>query len=85
MSIGLATKGILGSVVGAGGSYPDPVPGCPPEQEADSVGQLHLDAYIDVEDVEDVSPGIGTTLLPDTPETREILPTIRAFPLPKNL
>jgi hypothetical protein len=85
MSIGLATKGILSGVMGAGGSYPDPVPGCPPEQEADSVGQLHLDVDIIQEDVEDVSPGIGTTLLPDTPETREIFPTLRTFPLPKNL
>lgn len=85
MSIGLATKGVISVTGGGGGAYPDPVPACPPNQDADRVGQLHLEASIAEEDIVDITPGIGTTLLPDTPETTEILPTIRNYPLPRNL
>lgn len=87
MSIGLATKGVICTATTSSGveTYPQPVPGCPPDQEADSVGKLHLDVNITEEDIVDITPGIGTTLLPDTPETSEILPTIRNYPLPRNL
>lgn len=86
MSIGLATKGVLSTVSAGGeGSYPEPVPGCPPEQEVDSVGQLHLDVDIVQEDIVDITPGVYPTVLPDPAEVGEVLPTLRSYPLPSNL
>ena len=86
MSIGLATKGVLCPVsAGGSGPYPVPVPGCPPTKETDVVGQLHVDADLIQEDVVDVSPGVYVVVMPDTPTTEEVLPTMRTYPLPRNL
>ena len=83
MSIGLATKGVICPI--GGGTTPVPVPGCPPTKETDVVGQLHVDADLIEEAEVDVTPGIYVAALPDTPQTEEVLPTMRTYPLPRNL
>ena len=85
MSLGLATKGVLGGLIGGGGGTGDPVPACPPDKTTDEVGALHMDATIQTTSELEVEPGPGPSRLPSTIDNEDILPTLRTLPLPRNL
>lgn len=86
MSLALATRGVISTVVSGTGTGPGedvPVPVCDPELESEELGMLSVD--VDDLNVIEIEPVIGQELLPNRIETIEVLPTLNTFPLPINL
>ena len=96
MSLALATRGVISTVVSATGTGPPVlelgtlpvdedvlVPVCDPELESIELGTLSVD--IDDLSALETEPGPAQELLPNRIETAEVLPTLNTFPLPINL